>query len=82
MPAPWVQAVPEGGYRFYRPLPTGALCLNCHGAPDELGDGVPEALERLYPQDEAVGFSEGELRGLLRVSVPASAVAGESEGSP
>jgi hypothetical protein len=70
VPAPWVQAVPEGGYRFYRALPTNAMCLNCHGDPDELAEGVPAALEELYPQDEAVGFDEGELRGLLRVSVP------------
>lgn len=82
-PAPWVQADPEGGYRYYRPLPTGPLCLNCHGSPDQLAEGVPEALERLYPDDEAVGFSQGELRGLLRVSVPASEVsASPSPGTP
>lgn len=74
VPSPWVQADPQGGFRFYRPLPTGALCVNCHGAPDRLADGVSEALARLYPDDRAVGFAEGELRGLLRVSVPASAL--------
>jgi hypothetical protein len=73
-PTPWVQADPDGGWRFYQPLPTGELCLNCHGSPEQLAEGVPEAIRRLYPEDEAVGFSAGELRGLLRVSVPSEAV--------
>jgi hypothetical protein len=77
VPAPWVQATGDGGYRFYRPLPTNALCLNCHGDADELAPGVAEALAELYPRDEAVGFDDGELRGLLRVSVPPAALDGE-----
>lgn len=74
-PSPWVQADPAGGWRFYQPLPTGELCVSCHGSPEQLAEGVPEALQRLYPQDEAVGFAAGELRGLLRVSVPEEALA-------
>lgn len=76
VPQPWVQSNPDGGYRFYRPLPTAALCLNCHGGPDQLAEGIPEVLAELYPDDRAVGFAEGELRGLLRVSVPAAALDG------
>ena len=75
-PEPWVQAVPAGGWRYYQPLPTGDLCLSCHGSPEQLGDGVQQALDRLYPDDEATGFNAGELRGLLRVSVPDEAVSG------
>ncbi len=79
-PQPWVQSDGGGGYLFYRPLPTGGVCLNCHGAPDQLAEGIPEVLRELYPDDRAVGFSEGELRGLLRVSVPRDALAGAGEG--
>ncbi len=75
-PEPWVQAVPAGGWRYYQPLPTGDLCLSCHGSPEQLGDGVQQALDRLYPDDEATEFNAGELRGLLRVSVPDEAVSG------
>jgi len=74
---PWVQVDPSGGWRYYQPLPAGELCLSCHGGADQLAEGVQDALDRLYPQDEAVGFSAGELRGLLRISVPADAL---SEG--
>jgi len=69
-----VQRLPDGAYRYYQPLATGALCLQCHGTSDALAPGVPEALQALYPEDEATGYAEGEWRGLLRVTVPADAL--------
>jgi hypothetical protein len=74
LPGPLVQRLASGDYRFYQPLVTQSLCLQCHGGPDDLGAGVVDALSELYPADEAVGFSEGELRGLLHVTLPAEAV--------
>lgn len=71
---PWVQRDPDGGWRYYQPLPTGEACLNCHGAPESLAPGVADALTRLYPNDEATGFELGSLRGILRVAVPEEAV--------
>jgi len=71
---PWVQRDPDGGWRYYQPLPTADACLNCHGSAEELAPGVADALARLYPEDEATGFEEGSLRGLLRVTVPAEAL--------
>jgi hypothetical protein len=61
-------------FRYYSPLRISALCLNCHGAADELSPAVREALRRRYPDDEAVGYRDGEFRGLVRVTVPATAV--------
>ena len=74
IPGDYVQADPDGGFRYYKALPTAAPCVQCHGQPDQLGTGVAEALARLYPDDQATGFAEGEIRGLLRVSIPADAV--------
>ena len=76
IPEDWVQADPGGGFRYYKALPTAAPCLNCHGNDEQLAPGVAEALAELYPQDQATGFSEGQMRGLLRVAVPASALHG------
>ena len=76
VPADWVQADPAGGFRYYKALPTGAPCVQCHGAPEQLAEGIPEALAGLYPMDQAVNFAAGKLRGLLRVAVPAEAVEG------
>jgi len=50
------------GFRYMKAIPTKAICLTCHG-----GDTVPPAvaaeINRYYPDDQARGFSEGDLRG-------------------
>lgn len=43
------------------------LCLQCHGAPAQLGEGVAERLAELYPDDQGTGFTEGDLRGAFVV---------------
>lgn len=57
----------DGGkvFRFMKAIPTGKLCLNCHG--ESLKEDVKAALEKLYPEDQATGFKEGELRGAFTV---------------
>lgn len=48
-------------YRYMAAIPTGEVCLNCHGT--QLSGQVKETLKALYPQDQATGFKLGELRG-------------------
>lgn len=50
------------------------FCVQCHGASDELAEGVADVLSEHYPEDEATGYSAGDFRGLIRVTVPDSAV--------
>ena len=69
-----VQRVPDGSYRYYRPLRIVPLCMECHGSPEAMQPAVLEALEARYPGDRATGYKEGELRGLIRITVPASAI--------
>lgn len=52
-------------FRFMKAIPTGAVCLVCHGT--EISPAVTEKLAKLYPQDKAVGFREGDLRGAFVV---------------
>jgi len=58
-----------GGVRFYSPIViTNPLCLNCHGTPGvELRPENLAVIRRLYPEDEAIGFKLGDLRGLWRI---------------
>jgi hypothetical protein len=51
--------------RYMRALPTQGLCLSCHGAVDALAPGVAERLKTLYPDDKAVGYSLGQIRGAM-----------------
>jgi hypothetical protein len=75
-PAVHVRKVDEAEYRYYQPLQTAGPCLQCHGPRESLAPDVLQALGERYPADEAVGYAEGDWRGLLRVSVPGSAVPG------
>jgi hypothetical protein len=45
------------------PIKLQAQCLMCHGPQETLAPDVQAKLTQLYPQDEAIGFAEGELRG-------------------
>ncbi len=45
------------------PIKLQAHCLMCHGPSEQIAPDVLEKLTELYPQDQATGFSEGELRG-------------------
>ena len=65
----WQETAETGGgaeYRFMKAIPTGALCLACHGK--VLAPEVAAQIESLYPEDKATGFSEGDLRGAFVVT--------------
>jgi hypothetical protein len=57
-------------YRFIRALPTVELCTGCHGTPDRLSPAVQERLKALYPDDKAVGYGVGQIRGAMTISKP------------
>ena len=63
-------AVIDGEFRFMKAIPTGALCLQCHGA--NMATDTTEALDRLYPNDLARGYDLGDIRGAftLKKSMP------------
>lgn len=48
-------------YRYMKAIPTADLCLKCHG--DSLDSAVSASLKTLYPNDQAVGFNSGDIRG-------------------
>ncbi len=66
----------EGGtreLRYYRPVTVAAGCLNCHGALEGLKPSIRTVLAERYPEDQAVGYAEGDLRGVVAVRVGLSA---------
>ena len=67
------EIVTEGDKKFYRymkALPTQDICLQCHGATDKLSPAVKAKLQKLYPQDKAVGYSLAEIRGAMTLKRP------------
>lgn len=54
------------------PIHLKAACVQCHGPTEQIQPAVREALKEAYPEDEATGFAEGDLRGWFHVTVPAA----------
>jgi hypothetical protein len=55
-------------FRFMKAIPTGDVCLACHG--DQIIPEVARALDAAYPKDEARGYSLGQVRGAFTLSKP------------
>jgi hypothetical protein len=53
-------------FRFMKAIPTGALCLQCHGS--NMSPEVSARLAELYPGDKATGYTEGDIRGAFVVT--------------
>jgi hypothetical protein len=66
----WVQEPAGKSFRYMKAIPTGPMCVGCHGQPDELSEAVRKALSESYPHDEATGYKPGDLRGAVSIRVP------------
>ncbi len=55
-------------FRYMKAIPTGEVCLACHG--EQVGGAVAARLEELYPEDEATGYEVGDIRGAFTITQP------------
>jgi len=59
-----IKVVEEGDTtRIYKPLLAQGVCLKCHGS--KISPEISRSLAKSYPHDQAVGFKEGDLRGVI-----------------
>jgi hypothetical protein len=56
--------------RYLKPLVASAMCLTCHGPVTEIPPTVRAVIAREYPDDQATGFSAGDVRGAVSVRIP------------
>lgn len=56
--------------RYMKALPTGDVCLKCHGPAESLDAGLKAKLAESYPHDQATGYTKGQIRGALTVKRP------------
>lgn len=59
-------------FRFYEPLIISKACLQCHG--ESIQPMVNKEIQKLYSNDKAIGYKEGDLRGLIVVQVTPQAI--------
>ncbi len=64
-------------FRYMKAIPTGHMCLECHG--ENIDPAVAAKLDSLYPADQARGFKAGDIRGAFTITQPMTAT-GASEG--
>ncbi len=69
-PLEYFAADKDGSARYLRAIPTGGVCLACHGA--AVSDDLQERLAVEYPHDLAVGYTPGDIRGAFSVTWPPS----------
>lgn len=53
-------------FRYMKAIPTGEVCLKCHGT--DVAAPVKEAISKFYPQDQATGYQMGQIRGAFSFS--------------
>lgn len=54
-------------FRYMKAIPTAEVCLVCHG--EALAPPVQEKLLALYPDDKAIGYKVGDIRGAFTVRI-------------
>ncbi len=64
---PGLRELAPGRFGYFEPLVTQPMCATCHGT--DLPDELRTAIAARYPQDEAVGFKPGDVRGFVWVEV-------------
>ena len=54
----------------YYPIVNNQMCLQCHGkAYKDINDATLNKINKLYPNDQATGYLENELRGIFVVEM-------------
>lgn len=70
-PMAYFEAVENNGeksFRFMKAIPTGEVCLICHG--ENIAPPIKAKLEELYPNDMATGYKTGDIRGAFTITQP------------
>ncbi len=57
-------------FHYMKAIPTQAICLQCHGKPQDISEQVKALLSREYPTDQAIGYTQGEIRGAVSIKTP------------
>lgn len=54
---------------YVEPILLQPLCVTCHG--ETLAPDVASKINELYPEDRAIGYAAGDLRGVFWIDFPA-----------
>ncbi|WPP49291.1 c-type heme family protein [Catalinimonas niigatensis] len=67
--APQLQEI-KGRMVAYYPILTNSMCMQCHGDPaSQIDPATLKKINSLYPNDQATGYTENQLRGIWVVEM-------------
>jgi len=72
LPDFYIQKITDGNihyFNYYKPIKNSGLCLLCHGDLETMDESLKDITNRLYPNDLAIGYKEGDFRALLRIKI-------------
>ena len=64
-----VKKLDTNHYQVYKPLIIDAKCLKCHGDATTRDKEAYKIIQARYPNDKAIGYKIGELRGAFLVDI-------------
>jgi len=59
-------ALNDNQFRYMKAIPTGKLCLACHG--QNIQPSLSESINKTYPNDRATGFTLNDIRGAFTLT--------------
>lgn len=62
---PRVVHLDDGRVGYVEPITVGPMCLTCHGS--SISQDTKASIDAKYPKDEAIGFENGDFRGVFWV---------------
>lgn len=64
-----IKELSSNHYQVYKPIVIGKKCLNCHGTAGVRNKEAYKIIAKKYPNDKAIGYKVGELRGAFLVDI-------------
>jgi hypothetical protein len=57
----------DGAFRYMKAIPMQGICTACHGT--HVDPQLLQTIRALYPEDQATGYAEGDIRGAFSVLI-------------
>lgn len=71
--ASFVEQDIDGEIYYYKPILLAmSTCVKCHGGVDDISASTQKIINEKYPDDKAVGYKTGDLRGMWKVNITKS----------
>lgn len=65
----------EEGFTYMKPIPMMGMCAACHGT--NISKPLYENISKYYPDDAAIGFKPGDIRGAFVVKIDTNNISQE-----